>query len=57
MLDEDNFSKLRTIQSRKMLKSKKGCSFSSVVNSVIEEGLKKPPKKKEQKEPDVTLEN
>jgi len=41
VLDEPNIEKLRGLQAKMIKSSTKSVSFSRVLNSVIEEGLKK----------------
>jgi len=40
MLDDYNFKKLRLLQSKKIRESTNSVSFSSVINEVLEKGLK-----------------
>jgi len=42
LLDEKNYKKLRILQSKRIRKTKKSCSFSRIINLVLQEGLKKP---------------
>jgi len=41
VLDEINVEKLRNIQAKQIKHSSKSVSFSSVLNQVVEQGLKK----------------
>jgi len=41
LLDDNNRVKLRKLQARKIRKTKESCSFSKIMNLVIEEGLKR----------------
>jgi len=40
-LDEKTYKKLRRLQSKKIMKTKQGCSFSQMVCLVLKKGLKK----------------
>jgi len=40
MLDSENRVKLRKLQARKIRRTKMNCSFSHVINLVLEEGFK-----------------
>lgn len=44
MLDEKIIKKLRILQSKKIKRTKKSCSFSKILCLVLIEGLKKPNK-------------
>lgn len=41
VLSDKNFRKLKSLQGRKIQESLEGVSFSSLINEVIESGLKK----------------
>jgi len=41
MIDEENYVKLRLLQSKRIKRTKLACSFSKMVNLVLEQGLKK----------------
>ena len=41
MLDDDLNKKIRLMQSKKIQKENKSASFSSVINSLLEEGISK----------------